>query len=834
MTGDQDAQIEDRGARGGFGGAGAPTPEQLAAMPTLDEASGGGGAPVGRSVPGVIGRFRVIRELGAGGMGVVYEAEQAEPRRRVALKVMRSSLVSGAAMERFERESAVLGMLAHPGIAQVFDAGRGLIDDAGEPVSYFAMELVEGAPLTDWAASRGLSARERLGLLAEVARAVHHAHAKGVIHRDLKPGNVLVDGSGRVRVLDFGIARLTEDAGVGGATETGQLVGTLAYMSPEQASGVSGDLDTRSDVFALGVIGYELLSGRLPHAVEGRSIVESVRTIAEGEIKPLSSVDVRLRGDVATIIGKALEKDRERRYQSADELAEDIGRYLRDEPITARPPSLSYSLAKLARRHKPVVAGVVLGVCALTAGAGVASWQAVQATRAGEAARTEAAVSGEVSGFLERMLESADPTRAQGRELTVREVVASAAGEIEDAGLSPEVGARLRYTLGKTASMLGDYDRAVALLEESARLFAEIDGEAGRSAINARRQLGFTHAEAGRPAELEAIALETAATLEREFGRDDPDAIAARGEIARARLDQGDVAGALEGFRAALADAEAALGPTSDVRLSAMHNLASALGQAGELRESVELNERVLAIRLEALGERHPDTITTMNNIATTLVRLGETERAEAMLRDVLRLRREVLGDEHRATATAIQNLTGVLLPQGRLDEAEPLVREALAICRARLGAEHPVTLSAMNQLAYMLEDRGRLDEAEPLYRETISILERTAGRSNPEMLAPINNLASLLVRDGRAEQAEPLYRELLETTESVVGRGHYMGAIFRSNYGECLTAMGRRDDAISALEEAVSVLEGALGAEHARTAKARERLETARALPGG
>ncbi|USN98641.1 MAG: tetratricopeptide repeat protein [Phycisphaeraceae bacterium] len=808
------------------------TPEQLAEMPTLHDAPPVG--PGAASLPGSIGPFRVVEELGRGGMGVVYRAEQSHPRRVVALKVMRPGLVSDAASARFRREAQVLALLRHPGIGQIYQAGSAPIDGRGEPVSFFAMELIEGDTLTAYASKRELSTRERLALLAEVAHAVHHAHTKGVIHRDLKPSNVLVDEHDRVKVLDFGIARLADaDSPVATLSETGQLIGTLAYMSPEQVTGAIADLDTRSDVFALGVIGYELLSGRLPHALEGRSVVESVRTIAEGEIKPLSSIDVRLRGDAATIIGKALEKDRDRRYQSADEFAQDIERFLRDEPIMARPPSLVYSLGKFARRHKPFVAGLSVAVLTLVVMSAVASRQALVATQQRTAAETEAKITGQISGFMRRMLSSADPTIAQGQELTVREVVDQAAAEVDDAALMPIVGAEIRYTLGQTYTTLGVYDSAEAMLNRAVELYEQADGPDARSTLNARRQLANVYAEMGQPDKAEAIASDVLAKLEPRFGPDDADVLAARAELARSWLDQGEVEEAIGELQAVIDAAQKSLPTDSDVTLTAMHNLASTLSQAGKLRESVDLNKKVLEIRRKKLGDRHPDTITTMNNLATTLVRLGETDRAEEMLREVLRLRREVLGNEHRATATAILNLTGILIPEGRRDEAEPLLREALKICTDNLGPEHPVTLSARNQLAYLLEDQGKLEEAETLYRETIDVLGRTAGRDHPEMLAPINNLASLLVHEGKAGEAEPIYRDLLDRTVSIVGPEHFFTGIFRSNYGECLTKLGRRDDAIAALTEAIRVLEAALGPDHERVKTAKARLEAAEALPG-
>src|SRR5262245_10632998 len=332
-------------------------------------------------------RYRVVRVLGEGGMGTVYEAEQDNPRRTVALKVIRAGLASDFLLKRFAREAQILGRLHHPGIAQVYDAG---VAESGQP--YLVLELIAGVPLDQYARDQALDVRGRLELVARVCDAVQHAHERGVIHRDLKPGNILVEPSGQPRVLDFGVARAA-DLGLtagGGRTEAGQLIGTLHYMSPEQVSGDPSAIDPRGDVYALGVILYELLGHRLPYSLDGLPLPEVARVIREQEPSRLGSLDGRLRGDVETIVAKALEKDPSRRYASAGELAADIRRFLSHEPIRARPPSALYQLRKFARRHKALVAAVLGVAAALVAGTVVSVLYAVRADRNARLARYEA------------------------------------------------------------------------------------------------------------------------------------------------------------------------------------------------------------------------------------------------------------------------------------------------------------------------------------------------------------------------------------------------------------------------------------------------------------
>ncbi len=302
-----------------------------------------------------IGRYRIAGVLGEGGMGIVYEAEQDQPRRTVALKLIRSGLVGPELLRRFEREAQVLGRLQHPGIAQIYEAGTA--DSGFGPQPYFAMEFIRGNSLLEYAELHRLNTRQRLEIMVKVCEAVHHAHQRGIIHRDLKPGNILVDESGQPKVLDFGVARATDsDAQVTRQTDLGQIVGTLAYMSPEQVLGDPLEVDTRCDVYAVGVILFELLAGRLPYTMS-RKVHEVVQTIREKDPARLSSVSRSYRGDIETIVGKALDKDKARRYASAAGLGADIQRYLRDEPIAARPPSTTYQVQKFARRHKVLVAG---------------------------------------------------------------------------------------------------------------------------------------------------------------------------------------------------------------------------------------------------------------------------------------------------------------------------------------------------------------------------------------------------------------------------------------------------------------------------------------------
>jgi predicted Ser/Thr protein kinase len=335
--------------------------------------------------PAVIGRYRVLRLVGEGGMGVVYEAQQDHPRRTVALKVIKPGLVSPELVRRFDQESHALGRLQHPGIAQIYEAG--MADTGFGPQPYFAMEFIHGANVTEYAEKHQLKTRQRLEILVKIADAVQHAHQRGLIHRDLKPANILIDESGQPKVLDFGVARATDsDAKATSLTDVGQLVGTLAYMSPEQVLADPLGLDTRSDVYALGVILYELLAGRLPYTVSEK-LHEAIHSIREEDPSKLSAVSRSYRGDIETIVAKALEKDKTRRYGSAAEFAADITRYLKDEPIVARPPSAGYQLRKFARRHTAFVAGVAAVFVVLVAGTVVSTWQAQEARRERDHAR---------------------------------------------------------------------------------------------------------------------------------------------------------------------------------------------------------------------------------------------------------------------------------------------------------------------------------------------------------------------------------------------------------------------------------------------------------------
>lgn len=785
------------------------------------------------------GQYRILRALGEGGMGLVYLAEQQTTSQLVALKLVRPGLASPRLLRRFEQEVRTLGLLRHPGIARIYDAGT---HDAGfgeQP--FFAMEYIEGLPLTEHAKRNALDLRARLELLASVCHAVHHAHTKGVIHRDLKPSNILVDAQGAVKVLDFGVARAVEaDDSATMRTEAGQLVGTLPYMSPEQLAGDPGDLDTRSDVYALGVVMYELLSGSLPHDLSSSSLVEAVRIVSERDPAPLSTRDLDMPADVRTICMKALERDRERRYQSASDLAGDIERFLRDEPIAARAPSALYLMTKFARRNRALVAGGAAVLVALAAGIVGTTYMAIRATiqrdravvaemeaeHARRIAEEDAATAKAISGYLTEMLRSADPERALGREVTVRDALDTAAATLDGVfEEQPTVEAEARHTMGSTYMALGAWDAAEPQLVRAHALFLEHHGPDSRDTLNATRSLAKLDIDLNRYAEAEAKLADASERLTRLFGADDPDAVECRAEMARVYIETGRMEEGERIYREVLETYRRTLAPDDPTLLTASHNFSSTLRDLGRLQEAQELFTETLARRRAALGDQHPLTLYSVNSLAAIKSRLGEAEEAEALFRQALIGREKVLGEQHPAAAVARQNLANQLMMMGNLSEAAPLTERAYEVFRTHFGEEHPRTILAVNSLGYLNEELGNLAEAERYYRKALELTRSIRGLGHPETFAPLNNLASLLQRIGKSDEAAAQFEELLRVAGAALPESHYILAIFRNNYGDCLRELGRFREAEPILLSSRETLMAALGEAHARIEKATRRL---------
>ncbi len=760
-------------------------PSSQAMTRSLSGSDPGGSRPAPTTRPGTVGPYTIVKVLGEGGMGVVYRAAQENPRREVALKLIRPGMVTGSLLKRFQLEADILARLQHPGIAQVYQTGL----HNGAP--YFAMELIEGESLTRHARKNKLSSKERLALFAKICDAVQHAHQKGVIHRDLKPGNILVDQSGQPKILDFGVARAT-DGDIQTTTiqtNVGQLIGTVQYMSPEQAGGDPEEIDTRSDVYALGVILYELLAGQLPYDLSKKMVHEAVRVIREDDPTRLSMVQKTLRGDVETIVGKAMEKDKERRYQSASALGADVGRYLGDEPISARPPSSVYQLRKFAKRNTALVVGVAAVFVVLVAGiigTGVALDRALDAEGLAQERLVEANAARDDEAAQRAIAEQ----RAEELKL-VSEFQAEQLGAID----AEAMGAQLRESI-------------LAEAPEGSR-------ESFSAALDA---VNFTNIALGT---LEANIFErTIGAIDAQF-EEQP--------LVRAQLLQ-SVADTLYklGLREMATDPQeraleirrTELGDDHPDTLNSISDMGFLLQSQGRLAEAEPYAREALEGRRRTLGDDNPDTLNSINYMGALLRDQGRLAEAEPYYREALEGYRRTLGDDHPSTLNSINHMGALLRDQGRLAEAETHYREALEGHRRTLGDDHPSTLVSINNMGVLLKDQGRLAEAEPYAREALEGRRRTLGDDHPSTLGSISNLALLHADLGNGDESLRLADEAVATGQRVLGADHWLVGNFLAKRGRALQVLERYEESEAAMLRAHEILVAAVGESHGQTTR--------------
>lgn len=694
-----------------------------------------------------IGAYRLMQLLGAGGMGEVWRAEQIEPfHRTVALKLIKAGMDTRAVVARFESERQALALMEHPNIAKVFDSGA---TPEGRP--YFVMEYVPGLPLTTYCDRHRLTIKERLALFLQVCEGVQHAHQKAIIHRDLKPSNVLVrelDQKPVPKIIDFGIAKAT-GAPLNEATmftEVGGVVGTPAYMSPEQADRTERNIDTRTDVYSLGVILYELLVGTLPftsqqlRAADAQATMQKIReeepTLPSTKLKSLAesskdsaakrqeepkSLQRQLRGELDWITMKALEKDRTRRYGSPSDLAADLQRYLHHQPVLAGPPSASYRASKFIRRHRFGVGVAAAAAILLIAFAANMTLQARRIAKERDRANREAETSKRVSQFMTSMFKVSDPGQARGNSVTAREILDKASKDIHtELSKDPEIQAQMMHVMGGVYDNLGLYPQAQSLYTDAIEIRRRVLGTESPDTLRSMHGLCRALRKQGKYAEAEKLQRETLDIQRRVLGPEHPDTLASMGELAAILYNEGRYPEAEKLGQGALDVERRVLGPEYSETQWSMVILASIYFDEGRLADSEKLYHEALDIRQRVLGPDHPDTLSVMDGYATTLAEEHRNDEAEKLLRETLGIRRRVLGPDHRDTLMSMNNLANMLFIEGRYRDAEKLEHETLDIQRRVLGPDHPDTAMSIYNLGGIALHKGRTDEALSLLREAV------------------------------------------------------------------------------------------------------------------
>jgi serine/threonine protein kinase/lipopolysaccharide biosynthesis regulator YciM len=813
----------------------------------------------------IAGRYKLRQEIGEGGMGSVYLSEQTQPvRRQVALKLIKPGMDSRTVLARFESERQALALMDHPHIARVFDAGT---TEDGRP--FFVMELVKGIPLTDYCDQHRLGLPERLALFRQICSAVQHAHQKGIIHRDLKPSNVLVeshDGHPVPKVIDFGLAKATSGMQLSEQslfTAFGSVAGTPLYMAPEQASFNAIDIDTRADIYALGVILYELLTGSTPirrETFRQAAIDEVLRMVREVEPPtPSSRISTSealpslaatrqveptrlsrfVRGDLDWIVMKALAKERQRRYESASALAQDIERFSNHEPVSAGPPTAAYRFWKFVRRNRPrviaaslVLQTLVAGIVGTTLGLLEARRQEAEAKRQGqiavaaaqekERARQAEALQRQqaekrlaqiekANAILGSIFQDLNPRSAEkaGKPLSalLGERLDQATAQIEGEAIGdPLAVARMQLILGESQLSLGYAEKAIALFTRARATFRSQLGPDSPEALTAMSHLGESYREAGKLDRGLPLLEETLTLQKTRLGPKHHDTLTSMNNLALGYRDAGQLDRALALLEQTLTLEQAGLAPDDTLTLTTMNNLADGYRDAGKLHRALPLLEQSYTLKKAKLGPEHADTLTTMNNLALGHRAAGNLDRALALLEETLARQEASLGPEHPLTLTTMNNLADAYRDAGKNDRALPLLMKTWKLRKARLGPEHADTLTTMNNLALGYWAAGNLDRALFLLEETLPLMKAKLGLDYPGTINTMSNLAQGYLAAGKLDQAVSLLRELVDLERRQAGADS-------PRYARVLTSMGlaflrQKDwsDAAAILREALAI----------------------------
>ena len=786
-----------------------------------------------------VGLYRIVREIGEGGMGLVYLAEQETPiRRQVALKVIKRGMDTRQVVARFEAEQQALALMDHPCVARVHEAGE---TDDGRP--FFVMEYIEGEAITDYCDRRRMDTRGRLELCGKVCEGVQHAHRRGIIHRDIKPSNVLVaeeDGVALPKIIDFGVAKAIDQRLSQRSlfTEFGVLLGTPEYMSPEQADLDPNLVDTRTDVYSLGVLLYELLTGALPFdSGELRSAAfDEIRRQIREELPALPSTRIRsldsasqtaarrrtdptslsreVTGDLDAITMKALEKEPSRRYESPSELLADIDRHLRNEPVLARPPSSLYQLRKWVSRNRVTAALSGLLLLSLIGFSVGMSVLFVRARSAETRAEREARAQRRVTDFMIRMFEVSDPNEARGNQTTARELLDEAAANIDvELRDDPAARAELSGSVGAVYRNLGLHASAEPLLRSAFVTLSEIEGPDSVSALRAERDLGALLQAQGEYDAAEQVLTRNETAFRRIHGAEHVETLESRRQLGNLRKAQGRYSEAEQILRTLLTISRRKFGDGSLQVVRLRNDLVRVLILDSQYDEAETLITEVVEAETRISGSDSPRTLAARFDLATLLRRRSRLDQAETAFSRLLDDQQRILGNTHPRTVETMNRLAGTYMNLNKDELAEKLYLQIIEIQReSGRGDDHIDTLLYVGNLANLYEQNRRLDEAEPLLVDTVERRRRMLGEEHPFTLGALNNLGNVYMGQKKLEEAERVFRQALDTLLRTLGEEHEDTLRTMSNLGLVLWNTERYDEAIAMLQRTIDAQRVVLG----------------------